>query len=111
MAMDYTRVISEILPSGHEKENGGLRDDTITQGFLLLHADTKRLTAESGFTNLVGTTNEINTNIVAIRAPKKIEDHELGNCDNKLIKWHNLTSGEKGASELASGSSVDDDTH
>lgn len=111
MAMDYTRIIDTILPSGHDKENGGLSDSTIEQGYLLLHADTKQFTAEGGFTNLLGTTNEVNTNIITIHVPKKIEGHEVGNCDNKILKWHNLGSGEKGISELASKGPVDETIH
>lgn len=95
---DYTRIIQEIIPSGHP--DGTLQDGSKVTSRLSINEITRQITPGSDFNNLIGTTDDVNTNIITLEAPQKIEEHLIEACDHRVIKWHNLTSGERGANEL-----------
>lgn len=91
--IDYTRTIEDILPANHS----GLSD---TEGYLVLDGITRIITPAEGFSTLIGTTDDVNTNIVTFDIPEIIEGHKIVECGKQIVKWHNIASGDKGTSDL-----------
>jgi hypothetical protein len=103
--VDYTRAI-DILANNHSQ----LADSTDATSHLILDGNTRQITAGSTFHSLIGTTDDINTNIITFRVPAQIEGHRVLDCQHKVVKWHNLISGEKGISGLYSEAGEDSST-
>lgn len=101
MTTDYTRIIENILVQGHPANAGVVNFvDDEQDGYLVLDPITKQITPENGFSTIIGTTNEINANIITFILPYT-DDHPIQTCDYHVIKWHNLASGEKGIGTLS----------
>lgn len=101
MATDYTRIIDNIFSKNHSN----ISDTTDQEAYLTLNVDNRTITPGPKFNTLIGTTDDRNTNIITIQAPKTVEDHDIVNCEHKVLKWHNLKSGDKGISDLQSSES------
>jgi hypothetical protein len=95
MMTDYTRIIDQIIPSGHPGST--LVDSTAC---LVLNEETRALVPDNEFNTVIGATNDINTNIITIKIPESIEGHNLSTCDYKILKWANTSSKQKGVSNL-----------
>ena len=95
MMIDYTRIIEDIVPK--HGTNIGLED---AEGHLVLDGITRIITPAEGFSTLIGTTDDVNTNIVTFDIPETIEGHKIVECGRKIVKWHNIASGDKGTSDL-----------
>lgn len=99
---DYTRIIQDIIPDGHDKGPGFLSDDS--NSYLSIDLVTKQLQPSANFSTIIGTTHNINTNVITFDLPL-LDDHGMTTCDHHIVKWHNLASGEKGIGIL------EDDTY
>lgn len=95
MMTDYTRIIEDIIPKHNTKVS--LED---TEGHLVLDGITRIITPAEGFSTLIGTTDDVNTNIVTFDIPETIEGHKIVECGRHIVKWHNIASGDKGTSDL-----------
>lgn len=97
MMTDYTRIIEDVTIGNHVIP-GLIDDDT----HLILDVKTRQLTLGPEFNSLIGTTDDLNTNIITFKVPNITEGHDLTQCQHKVIKWHNLASSDKSTSELLS---------
>lgn len=103
---DYTRIIEEIIPSGHR--SGTLGDDPLYDGVLVVDPISKQITPLNNFSTLIGATNDINTNVIIFSLPLGADYHALACCSHHIVKWHNLTSGEKGKGILVADERLED---
>lgn len=99
---DYTRIIGEIIISGHDKGPGSLSD--VSNGYLNIDLTTKQLQPSENFATIIGTTHDINAKVITFDF-LSANGHGVLTCDHRIIKWHNLASGEKGIGIL------EDDTY
>ena len=61
----------------------------------------RTLTPEAGFNTQIGVTNDYNTNEITFKCDKTVDGHDLFQCNNKVIKWHNLASNIMGSDKLS----------
>lgn len=92
---DYTRMIEELSAEGAHSD--GVLQDTDVK--LLLDTQTRIITPEKGFITTIGTTNEVNANVITIKCSRFADGHDLFNCKNKILKW-SVAGGEKGTNVL-----------
>lgn len=91
---DYNSII-DMIQAGH---SGAMLEDGSPK--LILDATTRKISAEYGFENVVGITNEINSSKITFSIPATAEGHVINECDFKVVKWINTTSGERGVDNL-----------
>ena len=98
---DYTRIIENIIPPDHNGNAGlGLADDVTAN--LILDVATRQIKPGENFSTLIGTTDDINTNIVTfcLENIEKADNHALLECNNIIVKWQHQKSLDKGTSPL-----------
>jgi hypothetical protein len=68
-----------------------------------LDVATRQIRPGADFSTLIGTTDDINTNIItfSIENIEKADKHDLFQCDNIIVKWQNQKSFDKGATPLS----------
>ena len=107
---DYTRIINDIFPL-HDDESGKLEDSDVSVN-LILNVATRQITPGNNFSTLIGTTDDINTNIITFSLTniETADNHNLLKCDNKILKWQNQASKDIGTSNLST-KEVDGETY
>ena len=92
---DYTRMIEAL--SDNSAHTGAELSDVDPK--LLLNTQTRIISPEQGFITTIGTTNEVNSNIITIQCGRFADGHDLYHCKHKILKW-SVVGGEKGSNVL-----------
>lgn len=92
-------TFEELIQSIHNG-NGNVPLIKDSESAIIIDGYKRALTPESDFNLQVGVTNDYNTNEITFKCDKTVDGHDLFQCKNKVIKWHNLASNIMGSDEL-----------
>ena len=94
---DYTRIIEDIS-SAHA--NAELYDNVAAN--LVLDVTTRQIRPGVNFSTLIGTTDDINTNIItfSLENIEAADNHDLLKCKNIIVKWQNQKTSDTGTTSL-----------
>ena len=87
----------EALNGLHGGQNVLIEDDATD----VISLDEKRnFIIPQKYNTVLAYSGDVNTQIISFTLPNKFDNHQLGLCNHKKIKWKNLTSGFEGSSDL-----------
>ena len=89
----------KLLSSLHADFNLVDTDDKI-----VVNSVTRTFEFPASFNTTIAFEGDINTQLITFVLPATFEGHSLSNCNNKIIRWKNLTSGIEDVSILQNGS-------
>lgn len=87
----------EILQGIH-MDTSVLEDE---QSDMIISIDKKRnFIVPEGYDTVLGYAGDVHSQVITFILPLKHEQHSLYQCDRRVLKWKNLSSGAEGESEL-----------
>ena len=68
---------------------------------MVISIDKKRnFIVPEGYDTVLGYAGDVHSQVITFVLPLKHESHGLYQCDRRVLKWKNLSSGAEGESEL-----------
>ena len=99
MAQDFITLLGKL----HDNSLMNLTDTPSTD---LVVDDKRKITPAPSFDSTIAYEGDINSRVIILQLPKTYARHDLTLCQNKELKWKNLSSGAEGVSTLKEETTV-----
>jgi hypothetical protein len=104
MPIDFNKLIDGLHDST-------LKDSDFSDSSLTISIDEKRkFVIPNNYNTIIAYENDVNSQIITFDCPARHENHDLTQCNNKKLRWKNLSSLIEGMSDLVAADTVSSDS-
>ena len=96
--MAELKKFDELLSDLHN--DSYLQDDYSSDENVIQITGQRQFTPGSKFNTIIAYEGDINSQLITFKCPRLHDKHDLSACENKELKWRNLTSGIEGTARL-----------